>query len=331
MPPNIVTADTQVQGSASSLVIFTNHIDDEEARSERPGKRGGIGANGTTSSDCYGNTLCPICDSELPSIMPYPIIRIENEEESNKPGGRKECAETGSELSDHKESDEEGEDIKPVSRPAPTVPAPLTILIALALDGEKSAAAQSMPPPLHMAPLSVSETPSNAIGPSLLAAPSRAASSRTNEQMVGTQVTTFMIRNLPIYVTRDRLITEVDHCGFDGTYDFVHIPQPFDPNRKKSKGNFGFINFTSPSFAEFFIDMWHRRRHFGMDVKQFPLNISPARIQGLEANLAKWDTRRMRRIRNFDWRPFIRREGMRDSRDDTHPQTVSTDPPASLK
>merc|ERR1712151_926722 len=60
----------------------------------------------------------------------------------------------------------------------------------------------------------------------------------------------------------------------------------------------------TPDAAEDFRRVWHRSRCW---LGQSDLNISPAALQGLDANIQKWAGPRMARIRNPALRPFVRR------------------------
>lgn len=117
-------------------------------------------------------------------------------------------------------------------------------------------------------------------------------------------VTTMMIRNLPHNATQIMLLEELDHTGFADLYDFVYMPAAFDA--KQSKG-YAFINFMTESAASKFGEVWHKSRHCG--VRATLLNISPAALQGLEANIKKLAGPRMARIRNPALRPFVREAG----------------------
>jgi len=50
---------------------------------------------------------------------------------------------------------------------------------------------------------------------------------------------------------------------------------------------------------------WHKTRRFSMESNDSSLNIAPAAVQGLEANIKKWNAPRMKRIRNPNLRPFV--------------------------
>merc|ERR1719478_717934 len=113
-------------------------------------------------------------------------------------------------------------------------------------------------------------------------------------------VTTLVIRNLPDDITQSCLIDELNRCGFDDTYDFAYLPQCF--HTRKSLG-FAFVNFCEPHKAGILVGQWHQRPRFG---QLKPLNIKRADVQGLEANLAKWMSPRLRRIRDPTLWPFVR-------------------------
>lgn len=119
---------------------------------------------------------------------------------------------------------------------------------------------------------------------------------------VAQKVTTLMIRNLPKTLTQQTLLQELDQSGFNGMYDFVYLPCSF--MARKTSG-YAFINMTSPQAASILIRLWHRSRRFGLKGNEPALNISPALVQGLQANLAKWTGPRMSRIRDPALRPFV--------------------------
>jgi len=117
------------------------------------------------------------------------------------------------------------------------------------------------------------------------------------------RITTLMIRNLPKIVSQKELLAELDRSGFRGLYDFCYLPWPFSSS--ESKG-FGFVNFTSEAAARMFSASWHGQRRFPWHISGAGLSISPASVQGFARNVAKWCTKRFRRIRNPDHIPFVR-------------------------
>eukprot|EP00929_Paragymnodinium_shiwhaense_P049799 TRINITY_DN25111_c0_g4_i1.p1 TRINITY_DN25111_c0_g4~~TRINITY_DN25111_c0_g4_i1.p1 ORF type:complete len:582 (-),score=74.03 TRINITY_DN25111_c0_g4_i1:38-1603(-) len=114
--------------------------------------------------------------------------------------------------------------------------------------------------------------------------------------------TTVMLRNLPIFLTQRRLLEELDVTGFKGLYDFCYMPCCFTTGHGKG---FAFVNFALPEHATTFMNSWGAVRKFGIPQAQPALNISYADIQGKDANAAKWDNQRLRRVRNPKLRPFI--------------------------
>jgi len=117
-------------------------------------------------------------------------------------------------------------------------------------------------------------------------------------------ITTLMVRNLPGALPQDDLLAKLDEAGFEGLYDFVYMPKSFD--ELEGKG-YAFVNFSDTVVASAFLGAWHKTRPWGDRCAQ-SLNISPADVQGLEANMKKWDGPRMSRIRNPRHRPFVRGE-----------------------
>ena len=111
-----------------------------------------------------------------------------------------------------------------------------------------------------------------------------------------------MVRNLPLFMTQRRLLEELDVTGYKNQYDFCYMPCCF--NTKNCKG-FAFVNFLKPETAQMFMKSWGGSRKFGITMQEAGLNISYADIQGKAANLTKWDSQRMRRVRNPDLRPFV--------------------------
>jgi len=108
--------------------------------------------------------------------------------------------------------------------------------------------------------------------------------------------TTLMIRNLPVEVQQQEFQSEVDESGFEGQYDFLHVPVALCSG--VSKG-FAFVNFRTAEAAARFQSSWHKQTRFG------GLNVSAAAIQGQAGLIENWSTPKNRRIRNPKFRPFI--------------------------
>eukprot|EP00420_Gonyaulax_spinifera_P038376 CAMPEP_0197889114 /NCGR_PEP_ID=MMETSP1439-20131203/23471_1 /TAXON_ID=66791 /ORGANISM="Gonyaulax spinifera, Strain CCMP409" /LENGTH=266 /DNA_ID=CAMNT_0043509069 /DNA_START=106 /DNA_END=906 /DNA_ORIENTATION=- len=115
-------------------------------------------------------------------------------------------------------------------------------------------------------------------------------------------ITTLMVRNVPADVTQPGFLEELNISGFAGLYDFCYMPSFFATG--KTKG-YAFVNFATSSVAGSFTGAWHQSRRFGASMREPAINISPAELQGKQANIAKWNTSRLRRIRNPSLRPFV--------------------------
>jgi len=140
----------------------------------------------------------------------------------------------------------------------------------------------------------------DALPPTVLVKKAHAVTEGAHE---GEAFVTVMIRNLPPAVKRRDLVGALDDTGFGGMYDFVYVPSCFTTGASKC---FAFVNFDSQAAASGFAASWHGSHRFGAPRTEPAINVSAAAIQGLEANLAKWHTTRMRRIRNPELRPYVR-------------------------
>jgi hypothetical protein len=104
-------------------------------------------------------------------------------------------------------------------------------------------------------------------------------------------VYTVMMRNLPNKYTQQLLLEELNDSGFLGTFDFLYLP--IDPDTMANKG-YAFISFVSPSSA------WQLRMTYeGRKMSRFNsdkvVSVSPAALQGFEANYAHYSTARVSR------------------------------------
>eukprot|EP00928_Gymnodinium_smaydae_P000202 TRINITY_DN10073_c0_g3_i1.p1 TRINITY_DN10073_c0_g3~~TRINITY_DN10073_c0_g3_i1.p1 ORF type:complete len:174 (+),score=31.38 TRINITY_DN10073_c0_g3_i1:360-881(+) len=96
-------------------------------------------------------------------------------------------------------------------------------------------------------------------------------------------LTTYMLRNVPCKVTKHAMEVELIQRGFHGTYDFVHFPT----RRNKSGLGYGFVNFTHADYAAQFKEVFEGYVFAWTDsVKR--CRVSPADLQGLEANLKQF-------------------------------------------
>jgi len=112
-----------------------------------------------------------------------------------------------------------------------------------------------------------------------------------------------MIRNIPRWLKQSVLVEQLESDGFADSFDFLYAPTDFMTGENKG---FVFVNFDSEESAKALASAWHKSRLFGIEPEQPALNIGSAAIQGRDANMQKWNTPRMRRVRNPDFRPYVR-------------------------
>mmetsp|Transcript_112741 Transcript_112741/g.299519 ORF Transcript_112741/g.299519 Transcript_112741/m.299519 type:complete len:239 (-) Transcript_112741:54-770(-) len=112
-------------------------------------------------------------------------------------------------------------------------------------------------------------------------------------------ISTYMVKNLGTTLSRRAFTRELDRMGFPELYDFVHIPANFGTG--KTKG-FAFVNFVTFAAAAAF----KRRFPDNGDAQEGPPTwvVTPADVQGLEANIAAAEAK-WRRIRNNAYRPLV--------------------------
>eukprot|EP00747_Dinoflagellata_sp_TGD_P186789 gnl/TRDRNA2_/TRDRNA2_44078_c0_seq1.p1 gnl/TRDRNA2_/TRDRNA2_44078_c0~~gnl/TRDRNA2_/TRDRNA2_44078_c0_seq1.p1 ORF type:complete len:294 (-),score=74.40 gnl/TRDRNA2_/TRDRNA2_44078_c0_seq1:82-924(-) len=111
-----------------------------------------------------------------------------------------------------------------------------------------------------------------------------------------------MMRNLPNKYTQQMLLQDINRAGFLGTFDFLYLP--IDPDTNANRG-YAFINFAKPSDARKF------KAHFeGKHMSRFDSNkcvsVTPATLQGFEANHAHYSSARA--SRDPSTRPLFLRE-----------------------
>jgi len=100
--------------------------------------------------------------------------------------------------------------------------------------------------------------------------------------------TTLMIRHIPNRYTQRQLITELEDLGFAGSFNFLYLP--LDKGTLANVG-YAFVNFLEPSWADRCVAVFQdysfrcHRRH-----TRKVAAVSVAHIQGLEANLAHYES-----------------------------------------
>jgi len=117
-------------------------------------------------------------------------------------------------------------------------------------------------------------------------------------------VTTLKVYQLPACVRQMELAHELDKSGFAGLYDFLYVPV----RSYNGKQAYAIVNFVTHDAAQRYIDEWRARRFFrvGNDTTvSAVLHMSPARLQGWDANMSKWLTpKQLRKVKPY-FRPFF--------------------------
>jgi hypothetical protein len=93
-------------------------------------------------------------------------------------------------------------------------------------------------------------------------------------------VTTVMIRQLPLHCTQAMLMAEVTNRGFGDLFDFLYLPSDL---KKGENLGYGFVNFIEPMYALACRDAFDGT-YLPRLLRRKPLNVQPARLQGYEAN-----------------------------------------------
>jgi hypothetical protein len=102
-------------------------------------------------------------------------------------------------------------------------------------------------------------------------------------------ITTVMLRNIPNRLCQVELIAELEELGFSGTFDFVYIPM--DNGRKHRGSSRSSMSNVGYAFVNFVCASWAERCTAVFQDHSFPgssrvTRVSPAHVQGLEANMA---------------------------------------------
>ncbi|CAE7393572.1 TE1 [Symbiodinium natans] len=93
-------------------------------------------------------------------------------------------------------------------------------------------------------------------------------------------ITTVMVKNVPVKCGQRRLLRQFLAAGFQGKLDFIYLPM--DPRSRSSRG-FAFVNLTSVESAHQFYRTFHGRflKNYPSEI---PLEVAVAEIQGFDAN-----------------------------------------------
>eukprot|EP00927_Polykrikos_kofoidii_P027150 TRINITY_DN23998_c0_g1_i2.p1 TRINITY_DN23998_c0_g1~~TRINITY_DN23998_c0_g1_i2.p1 ORF type:complete len:517 (+),score=103.18 TRINITY_DN23998_c0_g1_i2:28-1551(+) len=103
--------------------------------------------------------------------------------------------------------------------------------------------------------------------------------------------TTVMMRNIPNKYTQRLVLTEINHTGFLGTFDFLYLP--IDPETSANRG-YAFLNFIDPSFAWMFKLSYEGRKMNKFNSGKV-VSVVAATLQGFDANYTHYSAARVNR------------------------------------
>lgn len=116
-------------------------------------------------------------------------------------------------------------------------------------------------------------------------------------------LTTVMIRNLPRKCSQRMLLGDIIAAGFGELIDFLYLPT--DISSAKNLG-YAFANFVHADYALRFRDLFHKNHLPCMRGSRTGLSVSPAVIQGFDANLENvMKNASVHRIRNPEYLPLV--------------------------
>jgi len=132
-----------------------------------------------------------------------------------------------------------------------------------------------------------------------------AHSSRQTRGVRTEEISTLMIQNLPRRCCRATLAAEIERSGFVASFDFIYVPTMFKRDRLNG---YGFVNFLNQDVAMAFKHAWNGSRRFQTCGRSIKVGVVEARIQGLQANVAKWQGKggdAFVRVKNPNYRPLM--------------------------
>mmetsp|Transcript_6348 Transcript_6348/g.13865 ORF Transcript_6348/g.13865 Transcript_6348/m.13865 type:complete len:370 (-) Transcript_6348:32-1141(-) len=123
-----------------------------------------------------------------------------------------------------------------------------------------------------------------------------------SEDVLQTSFTTVMIKNLPESLTQKDLMQALDAAGYAKQYNFCYVPVAFTSGLCRG---YAFINFRHHAAASAIIEHWNGNTQFCGAYHWKPLSVAVAHMQGVQALLDQPSMRKVLRIRNPEFRPFM--------------------------
>mmetsp|Transcript_33852 Transcript_33852/g.79129 ORF Transcript_33852/g.79129 Transcript_33852/m.79129 type:complete len:377 (+) Transcript_33852:101-1231(+) len=134
--------------------------------------------------------------------------------------------------------------------------------------------------------------------------PQQRTVSCTPEEILSNMYTSLMIQNLPYRISQQDVRDFIDEAGYSEAYDFFHLPHSV---RAGISHGYAFINFLDSQVAARFAQQFAGSLALTTQTHRKPLCIAPATVQGFDALVGQCTRRKLHRIRNPRFRPFIRK------------------------
>lgn len=117
---------------------------------------------------------------------------------------------------------------------------------------------------------------------------------------------TLVIRNIPKWVTQQQVLRGVADWGFMDDLVVLYVPVHLNGSQNNSNLGYGFVHMQSKTSSENFMAAWRGQYPFGQEsTSSRPIDISLALRQGIEENIATWNSSKTARLRNPNFRPMI--------------------------
>eukprot|EP00403_Amphidinium_massartii_P006209 CAMPEP_0178382332 /NCGR_PEP_ID=MMETSP0689_2-20121128/6439_1 /TAXON_ID=160604 /ORGANISM="Amphidinium massartii, Strain CS-259" /LENGTH=339 /DNA_ID=CAMNT_0020002533 /DNA_START=41 /DNA_END=1060 /DNA_ORIENTATION=+ len=118
--------------------------------------------------------------------------------------------------------------------------------------------------------------------------------------------TTIILQNLPAILTQVNLLRTLEEHGWKNTFDFCYLPVNFSTGDCRG---YAFINFKQSEVASSFKHAWHKSHIFYDCNHEKPVLADVAELQGVDALLAQPSMKKLQRVKNVQYRPFVALDG----------------------
>mmetsp|Transcript_15483 Transcript_15483/g.35390 ORF Transcript_15483/g.35390 Transcript_15483/m.35390 type:complete len:225 (-) Transcript_15483:77-751(-) len=122
-----------------------------------------------------------------------------------------------------------------------------------------------------------------------------------SSEVLKNSITTLMLKRLPRKMQQNDLCMWLCSIGFEDGFDFIYMPHSLPTNANLG---YAFVNLSSPQEAAHLVQLCQGRRVF--EAQREELLIVPAMVQGIEGLINMSIRRKLHKLRNINWRPYVR-------------------------